>query len=44
MVGNLQEFDYGKEEWLQYEEWLQHFFDANKVTEDERKRAVFCPC
>ena len=38
--GNLQEFDNSKEEWLQYEERLQHFFDANGI-KDERKRAMF---
>ena len=30
-----------KEEWLQYEETLGHFFVVNSVLTNEKKRAVF---
>ena len=36
--GQLQEFDRSKEE---YEEWLGHFFVANEIVDDDKKRAVF---
>ena len=39
--GNLQEFDSSKEEWLQYEERLQHFFDANGIKDGEEASRVF---
>ena len=41
MFGHIPEFDSSKEEWLQYEERLGHFFAANGITEAEKRRAVF---
>ena len=39
--GQLQEFDRSKEEWQQYEKRLGHFFVANEIVDDDKKRAVF---
>ena len=39
--GHIREFDSSKEEWLQYEERLGHFFVANGTTNADKKRAVF---
>ena len=40
MLGRVDEFDSSREEWAQYEERLGHFFSANGIDEEERKRAV----
>ena len=34
------QFDGEKEEWSQYVEQLDHFFEANKVAEADKKRAI----
>ena len=41
MLGRVQEFDSKQEVWKQYAERLGHFFAANKVSEENRKRDVF---
>ena len=38
--GKIGEFDAGSEEWSQYVERIGHFFEANGVTEERKKRAV----
>ena len=40
MIGKVEEFDSLREEWPQYEERLGHFFEANSITQNEKKRAV----
>jgi len=39
--GSIGEFEEGKEDWPQYVERLTHFFAANGIAEDEKKRSVF---
>ena len=39
--GSIGEFEEGKEDWPQYVEHLTHFFAANGIAEDEKKRSVF---
>ena len=39
-LGKIDEFDSATEEWKQYEERLGHFFSANGIDRDEKKRAV----
>ena len=39
-MGKIDEFDSATEEWKQYEERLGHFFSANGIDKDEKKRAV----
>ena len=41
LFGNIGEFDETQEEWKQYAERLDHFFAANGVTDETRKRAIF---
>ena len=38
--GKVEEFDNSREDWLQYEERLGHFFVANSITDAAKKRAV----
>ena len=40
-LGKIEEFDGKKEEWVQYVERLSHFFIANGIKTEEKKRAVF---
>ena len=40
LFGNVGEFLEGKEEWTQYEERLTHFFDANGIDEEAKKRSI----
>ena len=40
LIGKIEEFREGKEEWLQYIERLEHYFVANDVTTAARKQAV----
>ena len=40
-IGTIGEFQEGREDWKQYTERLQHFMDANGITDEDRKRAVF---
>ena len=40
-IGRIEEFRDDKEDWNQYAERLEHFFTANGITSDEKKRAVF---
>ena len=39
--GQMQEFDWKKEEWTQYWERFQCYCDANKIANEENKHAVF---
>ena len=39
--GKIEEFDGNREEWPQYVERLEHFFEANSITDAGKKRAVF---
>ena len=39
--GKIEEFDREKEAWSQYIERLGYFFEANKIDDGDRKRAVF---
>ena len=40
LFGHIGEFDDNKEEWIQYVERLDHFYEANGITENDRKRAI----
>jgi len=40
VFGTIEEFDSKKEEWPEYAERLSHFFIANGIEGDEKKRAV----
>ena len=40
-IGRIEEFREDKEEWSQYTERLEHFFAANGITDDDKKRSVF---
>ena len=42
-LGKIEEFDGKKEEWVPYVERLSHFFIANGIETEEKKRAVFLP-
>ena len=41
IFGKIDDFDYKKEEWSQYTERLGHFFGANGITEEAKKRDIF---
>ena len=41
LIGKLVDFDPAVETWEQYAERLQHFFDANEIQDDSRKRSIF---
>ena len=41
LFGTVSEFEEGKEEWTQYVERLGHFFAANGITNEEKKRSIF---
>ena len=41
LFGKVEEFDGNREDWTQYVERLRHFFDANGITEADKKRAIF---
>jgi len=38
--GRIDEFEEGKEDWIQYVERLEHFFEANNVSTDAKKRSI----
>ena len=38
--GHVGQFDDNKEEWIQYVERLDHFYQANGITENNWKRAI----
>ena len=40
LLGKVDEFDCTKEDWTQYVERLDHFFVANDITDEGKKRAV----
>ena len=40
-LGRIEEFDGDKEEWSQYQEQLEYFFQANRIEDADKKRAVF---
>ena len=40
LVGSTLPFNSQEQSWEEYCEVLQHFFDANKIEEPERKRAI----
>ena len=40
-IGRIEEFREDKEEWSQYAERLEHFFAANGITDNDKKRSVF---
>ena len=40
-IGRIEEFREDKEEWSQYAERLEHFFAANGITSNDKKRSVF---
>ena len=40
-LGRIEEFDGDKEEWSQYQERLEYFFQANRIENADKKRAVF---
>ena len=40
VFGKVDEFDGSKEEWTQYVEHVNHFFEANDITDDGKKRAI----
>ena len=38
--GRIDEFEEGQEDWIQYVERLEHFFEANDVSTDAKKRSI----
>ena len=40
MFGAISEFVEGNEDWTEYEERLGHFFSANDITEEAKKRSI----
>ena len=40
-LGRVEDFDGNKDDWQQYVERLEHFFVANGIDGEEKKRAVF---
>ena len=40
LFGRLDSFDGGKDDWPLYKEQLEQYFVANKVADDDRKRAI----
>ena len=40
LIGAVGKFDAEKEEWTQYAERLSHFFEANLIVDEERKKAL----
>ena len=40
LIGVVGEFDAEKEEWTQYAERLSHFFEANLIVDEERKKSL----
>ncbi|PIK56483.1 hypothetical protein BSL78_06598 [Apostichopus japonicus] len=41
LFGKLEEFREGREEWIQYVEGLEHFFAANSIADEVKKRSIF---
>ncbi len=41
LFGNISEFNPDREDWIQYSEKLEHYFVANQIENDSRKRAKF---
>ena len=41
LLGKVEEFDPKKEEWSQHVERLGHFFEADAITDADRKKAAF---
>ena len=39
-IGTLLEFDDTKDEWVEYLERMEHFFSANEITDDNKKKAI----
>ena len=40
LFSQVKKIDEEKEEWPQYVEQLDHFFEANKVADADKKRAI----
>ena len=40
LFGSISEFDASQEDWMQYAECLAHFFTANQITNQDRKKAL----
>ena len=38
--GSIAEFHRSEEDWTIYSERLQHYFTANDITDDDKKRAI----
>ena len=41
VFGEVGKFDAAKEEWPQYVEGLGHFFEANGIEDEGKKRSIF---
>ena len=41
LVGRIDEFDESKEEWTQYVERMDHFFAANGIPDEDKKKSAF---
>ena len=41
VFGKVGEFDAAREEWPQYVERLGHFFEANGIEDEGKKRSIF---
>ena len=41
LLGRIDEFDGTKEDWPQYVERVDHFFDANGITDADKKKSAF---
>ena len=41
LIGKIDEFNGTKEDWTQYVERVDHFFAANEITDDSKKKSAF---
>ena len=40
LIGNINEFDGSNDSWIEYMERMEHFFAANEITDEGKKRSV----
>ena len=40
LIGGVSPFDGNQEDWIEYAEWLEHYFIANSITDIVKKRAI----
>ena len=40
LIGNIREFDPEGESWIEYMEQIEHFFNANGIVEEARRKSI----